>query len=267
MSAVSNRPTSPVSLRSIAVPTEHGGWSLTLEPVLLGLLVAWSWPGFGLGVAALGAFLVRAPLKLVLVDLRRSRWLPRTAMAARVVTVELTVLGALVSVVTVTSGFSFWVPMAVAAPLVALEMWYDMRSRSRRLLPELAGAIGIGASAAAIAIVGAESATVAAGLWSAVAVRSLAAIPYVRHQVLRTKAAPAPRWHSDAAQLLAVGGSLASAALGIVPLAVPVVIVLLAVLNVAAVRLAPRRVAVLGIEQVLSGLAVVVTTAVAVGMS
>ena len=27
-------------LRSVAVPTEHGGWGLTAEPVVLGLAVA-----------------------------------------------------------------------------------------------------------------------------------------------------------------------------------------------------------------------------------
>lgn len=32
------------TLRAVAIPTEHGGWSLTLEPVLLGLLVAWLGP-------------------------------------------------------------------------------------------------------------------------------------------------------------------------------------------------------------------------------
>jgi hypothetical protein len=47
------------TLRAVAVPTEHGGWSLTLEPVLLGLMVAWSWPGLSLGVAAMLAFLAR----------------------------------------------------------------------------------------------------------------------------------------------------------------------------------------------------------------
>ncbi|VAV92581.1 Putative membrane-spanning protein, partial [hydrothermal vent metagenome] len=32
--------TSRVNVRSIALPTEHGGWGFTLEPILLGLLVA-----------------------------------------------------------------------------------------------------------------------------------------------------------------------------------------------------------------------------------
>jgi YwiC-like protein len=56
--------------RAMAIPDEHGGWGLTAEPVLLGLLVAPSWAGAALAVAAFVAFLVRTPLKVVLVD----RW-------------------------------------------------------------------------------------------------------------------------------------------------------------------------------------------------
>ncbi|NND04465.1 MAG: hypothetical protein HKN91_16945, partial [Acidimicrobiia bacterium] len=37
------------SLRAVAVPTEHGGWSLTLEPVILGLIVAPTGSGVALG--------------------------------------------------------------------------------------------------------------------------------------------------------------------------------------------------------------------------
>lgn len=66
------------TLRSVALPTEHGGWGLTLEPVLLGLLLRWSGAGLCLGVAAFVAFMARTPLKVVLVDARRRRVLPRT---------------------------------------------------------------------------------------------------------------------------------------------------------------------------------------------
>ena len=64
--------------RTVAMPTEHGGWGLTLEPVLLGLIVAWSGAGAALGVAAFAAFLLRTPAKLVAVDIRRDRWLDRS---------------------------------------------------------------------------------------------------------------------------------------------------------------------------------------------
>ncbi|MFP3906526.1 MAG: YwiC-like family protein, partial [Acidimicrobiales bacterium] len=173
------------------MPTEHGGWSLTLEPVVLGLLVAWSWPGLALGLAAMLAFLARTPLKLVLVDRWRGRWLARTRVAARVATVELFALVVLVAVAAMgADGRWFWLPLIAAAPLVAIELWFDMRSRGRRLLPELAGTIGIGSVAAAIALLGDAETAVAMALWLVVAARAAAAIPYARTQVLRGHGRP-----------------------------------------------------------------------------
>ena len=93
MSAVSTSALPPAkpraAWRSVAIPDEHGGWGLTAEPVLLGLLVAPSWPGVLLAVAAFVAFMVRSPLKVVLVDRWRRRRLPRTRLAARIAAVEL----------------------------------------------------------------------------------------------------------------------------------------------------------------------------------
>ena len=139
------------ALRSIAVPTEHGGWGLTAEPVVLGLAVAPSIAGLCLGSAAIVAFLARTPLRVVLVDRHRNRDLDRTGLARRVLLVEVAVIVALVAGAAVTATATFWWPAAIAAPLVATELWFDTRSRSRRLVPELAGTYGI-CSVAAIAI-------------------------------------------------------------------------------------------------------------------
>ena len=75
--------------RAVAVPSEHGGWGLTLEPVLLGLLVGFSWSGVAIGLATFLAFLVRTPLKLALVDRRRQRRLPWTRVASQIALVEI----------------------------------------------------------------------------------------------------------------------------------------------------------------------------------
>jgi hypothetical protein len=91
-------PSARAPLRTVALPHEHGGWGLTLEPVLLGLLVAPSVAGGALGAAAVLAFLVRTPLKVVGVDWWRHRHLPRTRLAARVAALELAAMAALVSV-------------------------------------------------------------------------------------------------------------------------------------------------------------------------
>lgn len=258
------RPEERSTLRAVAMPTEHGGWSLTLEPVLLGLLVAWSWPGFALGAAAMLAFLARTPSKIVLVDAWRRRWLARTTVAARIAAVELFVLVALVVAAALTADARFWWPLLAAAPLVAVELWFDMRSRSRRLLPELAGTVGIGSVAAAIALADGAETSLAAGLWIVVAARAAAAIPYARTQVFRTRGRPHELWHSDLAQALAVAAATIAWLAGVVPLAAAIAIAAVAAFNVRAVRTAPRPAKSIGLQQMFFGIAVVVVTAIAV---
>ena len=161
----------------------------------------------------------------------------------------------------------FWLPLLVGAPLVGLELWYDMRSRGRRLIPELAGAIGIGAVATAIALAGGEGSQVAWGLWVVIAARSLAAVPYVRTQISRTRSKPGPIWHSDLAQLAAVSAVALGSVADLVPRGSAIIIAVLAGINVVTVRTKPRRAVVIGIQQTVLGLTVIATTAIAIHMA
>jgi len=132
------------------------------------------------------------------------------------------------------------------------------------LIPELAGSIGIGSIATAIALADGVSTKLSWGLWLVVAARAVAAIPYVRTQILRTRSRPGPRWHSDAAQLAGVAAVLVGWVFDLVPAAAAVAIAVLAVINVVAVRLTPRPAVVIGIQQTIFGVAVILTTAIAV---
>lgn len=270
--AAPTRPTAPEQgqpgsrspLRAVALPTEHGGWSLTAEPALLGLLVAWSWSGLALGVAAMAAFVARTPLKIVLVDVFRRRWLDRTRLAAAVLAAEGALILGLLVAAQAGAEASFWWPFAIAAPLVVLELWFDMRSRSRRLLPELAGTVGIGSVAAAIALAAGASDGLATALWCVVAARGVAAIPYVRTQVLRLHRRPHARWHSDLAQLAAVLAVVVGWSAGDVPLASVAALGVVAAVNLVQVRAEPRPPKVLGLQQMGLGLMVTLVTAAAV---
>lgn len=278
MGVVDGRPTGPggettgrsgpkASWRQVAVPSEHGGWSLTAEPVVLGLAVAWSWPGLGLGLAAFSAFLARTPLKVILVDRWRHRWLERSGLAARIFAAELVVIVALAGFAAAgtTDGW-FWVPLAAAAPLIAVELWFDMRSRSRRLAPELAGAIGIGSVVAAIVLVAGEGVELAIGMWVVVSARAVAAIPYARAQVFRAHGRNVALWHSDAPQLLAVVAVLIAWSIDLIPMAPLFALVVVAVVDIVAVRRPVRRVVVIGVQQTIVGIVIVVVTVVAVLM-
>ncbi len=247
--------------RAVALPTEHGGWGLTLEPALLGLLVAPSAAGLALAVAALVAFLLRTPLKIVLVDRFRGRWLPRTRRAAQLASVEAAVLLALALAAWRWAGWSWLAPVAIAVPLIAVELAYDMRSRSRRLIPELAGTVGIAATAAAIALAGGEPAALAIGLWLVLAGRGVASIPFVRVQIDRLRHGAAPIARSDAAQALGVAVAAAAVLLEARLLVGAIAVGVVAVSHLVFVRRPPVPAKVLGLRQMFIGLAVVAATA------
>jgi hypothetical protein len=228
------------------------------------MLVAPSLAGLALAVAALVAFVSRTPLKIVLVDHRRHNVRHRTRVASQVVAFELVLLAGLVVIALTVAGTSFLWPVAVAAPLVALELWFDMRSRSRRLIPELAGAVGICAVATMIATADGADARLASGLWLVLAARVITAIPSVRAQIARLHNRPVHVGMLGAADALAVvvvgSAVVLDNALGLGALAVIGVII--------SQRVASRgqvpRPKVLGLRQMGLGLMVVVLTAAGV---
>lgn len=251
-------------LRSVALPTEHGGWGLTLEPAVLGLFVASSGAGWCLAAAALVAFVARTPLKLVLVDQWRHRRLERTVIAGRVAAVEVVVLVALVAVASVSATGPFWWPALVAAPLVVVEVWFDMRSRSRQLIPELAGAVGVCAVAAMIVLADGAGSRLALSLWLILAARVITSIPFVRAEVARIHhrrgAARSPLVADVAALAVAAG------AVGIEPsvLAGAIAIIAVVVFQRLSARGPVPRVGVIGARQMAIGFGVVVVTGLGV---
>lgn len=253
-------------LRSVAVPTEHGGWGLTAEPVVLGLAVAPSVAGACIGVAAMLAFLARTPLRVVLVDRHRQRDLERTALARRVLFVEVAAIVVLVAAAAMTSADAFWWPAAVAAPLVMVELWFDTRSRSRRLVPELAGTYGICSVVAMILLAGGHHPAEAVAAWLILVGRATTAIPHVRAQIARLHHRP-----TSSATLLVADGAALAAAVAAVAIDASVAAGAVAVAMVVAVQRATARTEapakVIGIRQTALGLTVVLATAIGIRLS
>jgi hypothetical protein len=252
----------------VAIPSEHGGWGLTAEPILLGLLLVFSWAGVAIGAAAMLAFLARTPLKLALVDRRRDRELERTVLARRLGVAEVVAIAILGVVALVAAGWHWLIPVAIALPLFAVELSYDIRSRGRRLVPELCGAVGMGAVAAAIVVAGDGAAALAAAAWLVLAARSLGAIPFIRAQIARLHRGAAGTRVSDLFQLVA----LAVAAIAVVVdpdvLVGSIAVAVIVVLHVVWVRRSPVPPAkVLGLRQMALGFALVVATAAGVQLS
>jgi len=175
-----------VRVRTIALPVEHGGWGLTLEPVALGMLVAPTLVGLFLSVATVGAFLARHPFKIVAGDRRRGRRFPRTPVAERYAACYAAVAAAgLLFAVTAADGYVFLLPLLLAAPLAAVQLFYDARGDSRSLWPELAGATALAGVATSVALAGGWSSAPAYGLWAVLIARAVPAILYVRVRLNR----------------------------------------------------------------------------------
>lgn len=250
--------------RSIVLPSEHGGWSLTLEPVALGLAVEPSWSGLALGLFAFALFLARTPLKLALVDRHRDRRLRRTVVAERAAAGYLALAAALLALASTSRRGDFWIPLTIALPLVAVQIWFDSRSRSRRLLPELAGTFGIGTVASAIALAGGADPNLALGLWLVLAARHVVAIPLVRTQLHRAKGQPWRLRHVVVAAGLGLAVAATGASSGLLPTSSLAAIGILAVDALAAMRRPVPRAVVIGIQQTVLGLIVVILTALGV---
>jgi hypothetical protein len=250
--------------RAVAIPSEHGGWGLTLEPVLLGLLIQFSWSGVAIGAAAMLAFLVRTPVKLSLGDRRRKRRLQRTKVADGIALGELALLGVLVVLAIVGAGWGWAVPVLVAVPLFAVELWFDIRSRGRRLVPELCGGVGIASVAAAIVIAGNGPGRLAAAASLILVARAIASIPFARTQVARLHGRPARLAVSDAFQVAGVVAAVVAAAVDGSVVAGSVAVVLVAAAQLALVRRPVPPAKKLGFTQLGFGLAVVAATAAGV---
>lgn len=250
--------------RTVAVPSEHGGWGLTLEPVLLGLLIAPSIVGAMLGVGAFVAFLVRSPLKLVVIDVRRKRWLNRSQLAMKFAIGELVVLAAVATAALWAAGWSWLVPVVIAAPLVGVEFWFDVRSHGRRLVPELCGSVGISSVVAVIVLAGGHSASLAVGAWLVLSARAVGAIPFVRVQIGRLRHTSMNTRSSDIAQVAAIAIGVVAVVAEYRMMAGLIGLLAVAILQLVWIRQQPLAAKVLGLRQMVLGIGLVAVTAAGV---
>jgi hypothetical protein len=169
-----------ISIKAVALPAEHGGWALILEPIVLGLLVAPSLAGLLIGAGALACFLARHPIKLAIGDRRKHHVLKRTSFADRFALLYLTLAVVFFTFVVANTPKESLLPLVVAAPLVLVQLIYDGLGRSRRLMPEIAGALAVGSISSAIALAGGWPRATAYALWILVACRHVPTILYLR---------------------------------------------------------------------------------------
>lgn len=172
-----------ISLKSVALPAEHGGWGFLLEPVLLGLLVAPSVSGLWLSLAAVGIFLLHQPLKITLKDRLKGKRYARTVFAERFALgyALLAVSGLMLTLV--NAQHHFWQPIILVLPFALVQTTYEIRNEGREWIPEISGALALGAIAPTIALSSGWHFLPAMLLWVLLALRSVTSILYVRSRL------------------------------------------------------------------------------------
>lgn len=195
-----------IRIKSIALPAEHGGWGLLLEPIVLGLLLAPSIAGLYLALSAVGLFLARHPLTLIVLSRRRPS--PRTGIAKQFAIFYLSVAGLTFIAAVAFAQYSFTLPLLMAAPLALVQVAHDWTGRRRVLLPEIAGAVAILSLASAIALADGWLNASAFAVWAIMVARAVPAILYIRASLARLHGRPAP----PAPMLFAHGVSIVAVA-------------------------------------------------------
>ncbi|MCA0454274.1 MAG: YwiC-like family protein [Chloroflexi bacterium] len=204
MAFSSSSPNRRAIMKSVALPSEHGGWGFLLEPILLGLLVAGTINGVLLALAAFSAFLIHQPFKVAIKDRLKGRRPPRTVWAERFTVGYGLAAGALLLVVALNADRTFFIPLLMALPLLLIQVYFDARNQSRELLPEIGGALALGSIAPAIALLGGWTLEAALVLWVLLACRSVPSILYVRERLKLEHDKPISPYPSLVAHIAAV---------------------------------------------------------------
>ncbi len=207
-----------VKIKTIAIPSEHGGWGFLLEPLLLSLLVAPSAAGLCIAIATAGAFLTRHPLKILMTDRRRNRRFTRTIMAERFVLLYGSIAGVAMMAALILAGIGFLWPLLLAAPVGLLQFLFDSRAESRHWLPEFAGPVALAVSAPMIGLAGGLPVSIVLALWAVLVARSIPAIVYVRARLRLAKGRPASAPMALLAHLIATVVVALLAALQVAPI-------------------------------------------------
>lgn len=252
----------PVSIKSVALPHEHGVWGFWFEPSLLGLALFPSLAGLSLALAALAALLCQQPLSLYLSDVQRQKHYPRTDLAKQFTIIYATLTFCLfIFCLFTATNLQFLYPLFFAFPLASIQFLAKLQHQGRKLIPELAGVTAIAALAASLSLLGAASTQLALTLWFILVARNLPSILYVRARLRLERKESINRLPALSAGILALVIMIFLARYDLVPALVVEAFLLLflrAALGLSMRR--PLKAKTIGILELIYGLAVVVAT-------
>jgi hypothetical protein len=263
--AINTRDVRSVKAKQVALPVEHGGWSFLFEPIVAGLAISFSAGGVWIAVLMIGAFLLRRPLSVWAMQVSAGRQNEFRSLSAKYTAGYALVLAAGAVGILLNVPFSALLPLIILPPLAAFQLYSDVYRQNRQMLPEIAGALAMSASAAAIILAGGGEWQLAAAVWFFLAARLTTSILYVRDRLGAEKGKPFNYWPAVSAHMVALVLTAALAAFGKLPfLTIPAIAVLLFRASVGLSRYRkPTKAMKIGVIEVVLG--VVSLTALIIG--
>lgn len=226
--AINTKDVRSVKAKQVALPVEHGGWSFLFEPIVAGLAISFSIGGVWIAVMMIGAFLLRRPLSVWAMQAAAGRHNEFRALSARFAAGYALVLVAAVFGIFLTVPVSALLPLVILPPLAAYQLYSDVYRQNRQMLPEIAGALAMSASATAIILAGGGEWQLAAAVWFFLAARLTTSVLYVRNRLSVEKNKPFTYWPAVASHGAALFFIIVLAAFGKLPfLTIPAMAVLL----------------------------------------
>lgn len=175
-------------MRGVALPAEHGAWSFWLEPVLLALLIAPSATGMFIAVLSLASLLIRQPLKILLIDIRKHKVYRRTRQSALFVSLYGVIAAAAIVAILWRAEYQALIPLIPAYLVAAVVIWhFDVEGDSRAWLPEALAAAVMAAFAVSICLAGGWKWDTAAAVGVILLARAVPAVMYVRARLRQIK--------------------------------------------------------------------------------
>jgi hypothetical protein len=183
--------------RRVFLPKEHGSWSLALEPILFGLLIAPTEAGVALALSAVAAFFIRRPMKAYLQtrDHASEFALVVLALSALFGFFQAIILGGLASL---------W-PLLPALLLGPLYLYWDRQNEARAAAAEVTGCGLFALVPATMAALAGYTVVFCLTLTALMLARSIPAVLTVRTWLRRRKSQPTTVLPAFAVTIVSLG--------------------------------------------------------------
>lgn len=162
-------------VKKILLPRQHGSWGFTLEPLLLGLLAAFSVDGFWLALAIIFAFLNHQPIRIAFKSQGQKRFL-----ALFFLSLFALIAGVIFVWFIYKQGLKTSTPVLITMALMVFYLGLDLRGYSRLLFTEILAAVAMGLVTVSMALAAGWNWPMALGLLTIVWIRAITTTYYVR---------------------------------------------------------------------------------------